>query len=291
MTTNETMPASICAACGQRVKAGEGSQGYIVMNPTLQQQMDGSTATCFNASRGPHHAWTRLCSKCEQPNHLEIIHAVLGADTDVTAAEAKRAVIATALPYAERVLKRASADEIRRATGKPWKHVRDDERDALRDALTELQRLTRPTVSEMGGCGMCANSISVGWTDAPSPLRWPDGSRTALCSRCAAVWRRRGEPAEIERLRTVGVECATGYSALGYEAPDEFRLYAETRNANRSGSMQPWNYAPRLRVFVEEIWTHDPRLAPDDRRAEFEGRNSAMLAEWRAQRRTKIPEW
>ncbi|CAH0207201.1 hypothetical protein SRABI121_02633 [Microbacterium sp. Bi121] len=291
MTNHETIPASICALCGRRVKADEGSQGYIEMNPTSLQQLDGRTATRFNAVP-PYHAWTRLCNTCERPDYVGIIRTVLGPDTDVTEAEAKRAIVVAALPYAERVLEPASADEIKRATGKPWKHVRDEDRDVLRDVLSDVQKQTRPTMSERGGCGMCAVSVSVGWTDAPSSLRWPDGSPTAMCSRCAATWRRRGEPPKIDRLRTLGVECSTGYSSLGYEAPADFRLYAETKNPDHAGSAEPWAYALGLVAFIEETWTDDPRLAPEHRRAEFEQRRDAILAEWRAQRRAEaVSAW
>jgi hypothetical protein len=108
----------------------------------------------------------------------------------------------------------------------------------------------------------------------------------AFCATCAAVWDKRGGPTFIDDLRRVGVEAATGWPVpLGDSAPDNFRLFAESRAADAAGLDEPWSWSEGLREYIERVWTWHPDHAPAERRHEFEDRHRRALADEAARRR------
>ncbi|MFD4957385.1 hypothetical protein [Microbacterium sp. NPDC058389] len=173
------------------------------------------------------------------------------------------------------------------ATGKPWRHLTDADESRVRKAWADAIADSLPNTSERGACGMCGRSRALGdWYDAPHTLTWPDGSRVAFCASCAGTWDRLGGPTFIDDLRRVGVEAATGSPvSLGDSAPDNFRLFAESKAADPAGLEEPWSWSEGLTAFIEKVWTWQPDCAPADRHDEFVQRRRDAYAAMAAQAR------
>ncbi|MFT4234308.1 MAG: hypothetical protein QM607_04810, partial [Microbacterium sp.] len=232
----------------------------------------------------PTHAWSRICSDCDGLTWSEAVKAILP-DADPTADEIYR-LNTRAIPLARFVFERAKTDEIEKATGKPWRHVTEAHRQALKDALAAIYAQTRPSASQAGGCGFCGIDTSVGWVEAPRALREAAGRRAEVCSACAAHLsirlghdRERWSAASLNRLRALGAELATGYAnGPGWEC-DDFRLAAEVTSDPQS---TVWAYSPRLADWIDETWTRSPSLAPDELRDEYERKRDERIAQQRA---------
>ena len=89
---------------------------------------------------------------------------------------------------------------------------------------------------------------------------------------------RRPQPRDIETLRVIGVEAASGLSRMFYVPPDAFRLYAETRGCDGNGYATAWDYGDGIRAFRDEVWSARPHLAPVERRDEYQAKFDAAVA-------------
>lgn len=167
------------------------------------------------------------------------------------------------------------------ATGKAWGHVTVDMRERLNAAYGEIVATSLPQTCTLGACGMCGRSSQVGpWHEGPDSLRWPDGSPTPLCDICNVVWEMRGSPYDIEDVRKVGVEIASGIPVgLGLSVPADLRLFAESKAADKAGTDEPWTYSAAMTEYIEGRWTQQPHMAPEDRREDYRQRHAELVRE------------
>ncbi|MCP2636762.1 hypothetical protein K0817_009315 [Microbacterium sp. HD4P20] len=283
------LPRAKCRVCGGWARKGEGER---TREPEFADARDKADhAYWLSRQPGDVDGWRRTCAMCaraeaEKRAASTILLAVVGSH-DLKEHEASRVigVLRNRDPDGPGFVGGVTAEANGRATGTPWDHVSDADRGRLREAWATLIAARSPRPSQWGGCGMCGRAEAVGdWWRAPDTLRWPDGSRTAFCAACAAVWDRRGGPSHIDDLRRVGVEAATGWPVpLGNSAPPLFRLFAESRSADPAGLTESWSWSDGLRQYIEEVWTRHPAYAPEHRREGFEQRRrvefAAMTAE------------
>ena len=269
--------ASTCRSCGTKIRAGQGT----VLQLGLPSDRVAAAMLRHAAQTGPHHDWNRTCDACTTDDALTSALTAAGLPADLTAAERR---IFRAPYLAREVLDDAMPDTVKENTGTPWSHLTGTPAEILRAELERVYSLTRPTVSPLGACGLCGIRVSIGWEDAPGALKWHDDTRTPMCSTCAAVWSRRGRPISIEGLRAIGVEASSGLTWLGMEAPESFRLYAESRDADGNGNAEPWTYSEKLIEWLDGVWSAKPKLAPADRREHYERKRSDAVAAERAER-------
>lgn len=280
------LPKAICRVCGGWVRAGEGTRDAepergLIPNPLTPGQL--MFAPVVNAPANADE-WRRECAVCASAGTARIVSAVVG--SEVTEDEARAVLgrmkrisdglnVLTEFPTAE------ASDA---ATGKPWRHVTSQDRERVCQVLRQVRDEKRPGVSKWGACGMCGRRHSLRWYEPSLSLTWPDGSRAPVCAECQAVLDRRPDPTGIHALRVIAVEAATGYSQMLYEAPDEFRIYAETRGCDGNGYPEPWDYGEGVRQFREEMWISRPDLAPHNLRGEYQAKAAARHAEEQRQR-------
>jgi hypothetical protein len=283
------LPAALCATCGGKVRAGEGTRAPEPEFDTATERSEYEF-WCTKLPAGVDR-WRRTCSICaaaEAGGRMEsvAVSAVLGrAVGQVDAAAVVRAVTEFDLTTGRFV--GISARSTGRATGKPWGHLTEDDRERIRAALQDVVTARTAGPCTDGACGICGVRQAIIWR--PSRLLWRDGKAAPLCDACSTVWRMRGEPIDPEDVRRVAVECLTGKPvALGNSAPREFRAYYEHPDCDGNGTAERFGYSPRLREYAEEVWTASPQYAPENRRAEFEERRRLAHAEREAQIRQ---EW
>jgi hypothetical protein len=157
--------------------------------------MAAHCGTCVHAESDGHAARVALA-------------ALIGA-TDVTESDAHRLLQSLVEFDSHRQEFRGgiTAEAHGHATGQPWQHVTDDERDRLAEAYGDLIASRMPRASSWGGCGMCGRDKAMGdWWQAPATLHWPDGGDRGILRPLPTVWVRRGEPSNLDDLRRVGVK-------------------------------------------------------------------------------------
>jgi len=228
--------------------------------------------------------WPRDCHRCATAKNdgqyfSAVLAALIGPEHGVTEADARALVSVLNRVDGMRFLN-VTAQSHNTATGTPWAHVSDADRDLVLSAYGKLIASRMRSISAWGACGMCGRNEQVGrWIEGPPSLTWPNGDRVAFCETCAHVWDVRGLPTFIDDLRRVGVEAASGVPiSLGMSAPDEFRPFCESRAADPAGLDQPWSWSDKLTEFIESRWIGHPEAAPADRREEFTRRRRASFA-------------
>lgn len=281
---DEGLPRAICRVCGGWASKGRGEcrpQPEFV-DARTQAQRDAA----LSALPAEVHGWRRTCAACVEADESgslarTMLFAAIGLD-GVTEREATT-ILAGLVSFDPRIqaFRGLSAESHGAGSGKPWGHVTDAERECLRRLHADLIAARMPRPSSWGGCGMCGIAAALGeWWEAPSTLHWPDGAPVALCASCAVVWQRRGSPSDINDLRRVGVESATGWPVpLGNEAPSSFRLFCESRAADAAGLAAPWSWSAGLIAYIESVWESQPNLAPEGRRSEFQQRQDERYRE------------
>jgi hypothetical protein len=180
-----------------------------------------------------------------------------------------------------RVTDRAGVSEVtaalrglREPVTRPWGFISTDERKALSMAWNEVREQIAhepdgtPRRCQDGACGACGIALSVEWIE--SPLTWTDGSRSPMCSWCAAVWERAGAPTDLDRIRAVlesamaGVRMQAGDELLG------LKLYCDLAGESRGGFDLPWTYAPgALKEIRRRVEDRHPQFVTDPDKQEM----------------------
>jgi hypothetical protein len=276
---DRALPRVLCQVCGGWAHQGEGTRDPepAFMDVHARQERAHWLAGLPDNVDG----WRRVCGGCAGTTAAGQMARVTLSDligvTDVSEADAQRVLnaLVTFDPVGMTFRGGISAEAHEQATGTPWGHVAEDERERLREAYADLVASRMPRPSSWGACGACGRAAAVGeWWQAPSTVHWPNGSPVAFCASCAAVWRRRGEPSDLDDLHRVGVEAATGRPVpLGSVAPESFRLFCESRAADSAGLGEPWSWSAELRAYIESVWESEPDYAPEGRRDEFDRRH------------------
>lgn len=275
------LPRATCRVCGGWAKAGEGTREPEPFKGLVPIPSNPTRVTIVTPSPAPEHAdgWRRTCTTCATATPGEIVSAVVGGVVDNADSDKVFARMRSFDDYDMLRQEFPTAEVAGRGTGRPWGHLRTEDRGRVRQVLREVTDARRPGPSKWGACGLCGRRQSLRWTEGPLFLRWPDGTRAPVCAECQQVVERRPESYPIEQLRVIGVEAATGFSQIYYTAPAEFRLYAETKDSDGNGYADAWDYGDGIRKFKEELWASRPYLAPEDRRDEFTQRLRARIAE------------
>ena len=283
----QALPAALCANCGGKVRAGDGTRDpeLAFASASERSEYDYWCSTLPVGADG----WRRTCPTCAAAEAGErgesaAVTAVLGVPVGQADAAAVVRSVVRIDPASGEVAGFPSAKGTGHATGKPWGHLTDDDRERIRTALENVVNARIPGPCTLGACGICGVREAIVWR--PSRLRWRDGNPAPMCDACSTVWTMRGEPIGPEDVRRVAVECLTGKPvALGNSAPREFRAYYEHPECDGNGTAERFGYSPRLREYAEQVWTASPRYAPEDRRVEFEERRRTVRAEREARAR------
>lgn len=269
------LPRAICRVCGGWAKAGQGFRGEAPQTGLRAHPSRPGIVIACTPTNAPTNTddWRRECATCAGATMGAIVSQVTGievAETDARAVVQRMSMIDPETLYARTDF--PTAQSVGGGTGHPWAHVRAGDRDRVRGVLREVIDERLPGISKWGACGLCGRRHSIRWTEGPAFFTWPDGTRAPVCAECQQVMDRRPEVTSIKQLRVIGVEAATGFSQMLYRAPDEFRLYAESKDSDGNGHAEPWTYSPGIITFREAIWGVRPHLAPAERRREFEHR-------------------
>lgn len=275
------LPRAQCRVCGGWAKVGEGSRDAEPFRGLAPHPADPSRRVLVSPPKAPADAddWRRTCAACVVATPGEIVSAVVGHTVDTNDANRVFGRMRNFDLNDVLVVEFPTAQTAGRGTGRPWGHLRAEDRRRVRNVLREVVDDRRPGISKWGACGLCGRRESLRWCEGPNFLRWPDGSPAPVCAECQRVVDRRPEADSMEQLRVIGVEIATGFAQMYYRAPDEFRLYAETKDCDGNGHALAWDYGDGIREFQEEMWADRPNLAPEDRRDEFAQRLRERVAE------------
>lgn len=265
------LPKATCRVCGGVAKAGEGTRGPE--RPTGARHSPANPSVLVGPGPGgPVDAddWRRECAACATATAAEIVGHVLGYEPDDADAHRVqgRMSVTDELGFVTSTFPFASVSG--RGGRRPWAHVTRADRERVRRVLRDVIEERKPGPCVWGACGLCGVRTSLTWHEGPVFLRWPDGTPAPVCATCQEVLDRRPDPYEIEDLRALAVEAATGLAHMNYTAPPEFRLYAETRDCDGNGYSSPWQYSPALDAFRDSVWEDRPDLAPEHLRAEYE---------------------
>lgn len=275
------LPKALCRVCGGWAKAGEGSRDPEPPRGLVPLPANPSRVVLVTPPHAPEDAdgWRRACDICTGATSGEIVGAVVGRTVDSRDAQK---VIGRMHRFDENdflVQEFPTAQTTGRGTGRPWAHLSTEDRERVQQVLREVIRDRQSGPCVQGACGLCGRRNSVRWFEGYAFLTWPDGSPAPVCTECQEVVDRRPATQSIEQLRVIAVESATGFSQMLYEAPSDFRVYAESKDSDGNGYAEPWAYSPGVVAFREDMWEQRPYLAPADRRAEFEALLRERIAE------------
>lgn len=287
------LPRAVCRWCGGTAKAGEGTRSAA---PFVGVGVNVAGDPVFIPPQpSPVEAdeWRRECAVCAASDMSELLGTMLGERvTDAEAhAVAGRLFWRDANGFEHEEI--AWARVVGRGTGRRFGHVTQEDRAKVRDVLREVRDERLPAPSAWGACGWCGVRHSLGWHEGPPSLCWPDGDPAPLCDACHGVWESKGYPDDIDQQRIAGIIAATGSTAYVWStAPEEFKLYFETRNADGNGHADAWDYGEGIRDFRAEVWTDRPDLAPAELRDEYRARSDHRRAEredaYRARQEAKL---
>lgn len=273
------LPRALCRICGGWAKAGEGDRYEPPARGLLIDPVNPERRRIAGPVNAPANAddWRRECQSCASASMAELVGAVLGAEV----AEGDASTVVQRLksidPELQIHVDFPTAQALGVATGKPWGHVRREHRERVRQVLREVISERLPGISKWGACGLCGRRHSVRWFEGPGYMTWRDGSKAPVCAECQEIVDRRPAADNIQRLRAIAVEAATGHAQMYYAAPEFFRCYFESHDSDGNGYAEPWSYSPGIIAFCEEMWTDRPHLAPEERRPEFEQRRREQI--------------
>lgn len=277
----KALPRALCRVCGGWARAGEGTRDDPASTAPRAHPTDPKLRIIPAKVTAPRNAddWRRECDVCAEASIADIVSTVMG---EVVSQEVGSTVVRRMRTFdlftGDVTVEFPTASAVGKATGRPWGHLTRDDRQQVRDVVAEVIRERIAGPCSDGACGVCGRREHLRWFEGPTFLRWPDGSRAPVCGTCQAVMDRRPDPLTIEALRVIGVEIATGHSAMFYTAPPQFRLYAETRGCDGNGYQHPWTYGEGVVAFIDDLWTHRPDLAPEERRDEYQAKFDAIAA-------------
>lgn len=270
-------PRAICKVCGGWAKAGEGSREEAPVKMRPHPTRDGVMITSEPAPANADD-WRRECRSCVASSMADVVRQVIGHELSDADARVVVSRMKTIDPeHLTLHLGFPTAQATGGGTGRAWGHLRAEDRERVRRVLRDVTRERQIGPCVQGACGLCGRRNSLRWFEGYAFLRWPDGSPAPVCRECQGVADRRPAPQNIDALRVIAVECATGHAQWGYTAPREFRVYAESKDCDGNGHPEPWTYSPGITVFREDMWESRPSLAPADRQDEFSGRLRARI--------------
>jgi hypothetical protein len=274
------LPRAICRWCGGVAKAGEGTRADAPFSGIGVNVTGTPVFVPPKPSPADSDEWRRACGTCAASTMGDLLGAMIG--EEVTDNEAH----AVAGQMFWRDANGFEHDEVPwafvvgRRTGHPFQHITAEDRKRVRGVLRDVRESQLPALCEWGACGWCGVRTSVGCHEGPSSMVWQDGKRAPLCDTCHAVWERKASPDDIDQQRIAGVIAATGSTDYVWStAPEQFRLYFETRTADGNGHPLAWDYGDGIRAFRTEVWTEQPHLAPAELRDEYRARHDEMQSE------------
>lgn len=279
----KALPKALCRVCGGWARAGEGTRSAEVVPGPVATPVHPETFVMPPRVTAPADAddWRRECAACADATHAAVISGLLGGEVSVRDAARVVGALVEVSPEGFMTSAVPLAVNLNRATGKPWGHVSAEDRARVAQVLAEVVRERQIGPCTQGACGVCGRREHLRWFEGPGFLRWPDGAPAPVCGECQKVIDRRPEPTTIEQLRVIAVEAATGFSQMLYSAPPEFRVYAESKDADGNGHAEPWTYSPGVIEFIGEMWTSHPGLAPEGLRGHYRARFQARIDAWK----------
>lgn len=282
------LPRATCRWCGGTARAGEGTRAAAPL-VGVAFNVHGERVF-YPATPAPADAddWRRECATCATATVGELLSGLLRepvTDEDAHAVTARMFWRdANGIEHDEI----AWARVVGHGTGRRFGHVTDDHRAHVRDILRQVREERLPAPSAWGACGWCGVRYSHSWHEGPPTMRWTDGTPAPLCDTCHEIWEQKAAPDDIDQLRILGVIAATGSHAYVWShAPEPFRLYFETKDADGNGHEDPWDYGDGIRAFRDQVWTDRPDLAPADQRAHYRERYATAQAEQNAAHHAK----
>lgn len=287
------LPRALCGACGGVVAQGE---GVVFESDTWSPGDSTAVDDRGRASAGLPQilGWRRRHDRCASSS--SIVVQILGGDplSDEIAGAALgsvRGVLRGPVLVQHRSpdgRSAALAATMQARSPRPWAHLTDDDRAALRWAVDRERAEVEPRPCVSGPCAWCGVLRSVGWRR--SPEQWADGREAPLCGSCAQVWDRRGNPGVRDGLRACALEALSGANSLGSTGLD-LLAYVDIADEDRTGRDEPWTYAEPLARLREEArltwWASLPANLRDEymvkaaeaTRAAMEAQRAAEAAE------------
>ncbi len=267
----ERLVPGVCSACAGIVPAGTGTLAEFdpFAEPRARGQIELIDRERAKTKLAPLLGWRRRHDECATADGM--VRGLIGVTVaPQVAGEALSALRTPAVASQRWPISHQADAALRERTPRAWAHVADDEREALRKAVTRARATVEPTRCASGACAWCGVAKSIGWR--ASAETWPDGSPAPICGLCASVWDSRTRPTELAARRACALEALSGANSMGSDGLGIIP-FAAMPNADRAGTAEPWSYAPaalgELRERARMMW---PSSLPVELRDEYVAR-------------------